>query len=35
MSWAGKMSVLVNDKKALKEFIKDTTSVGNVVSLTS
>lgn len=34
MSWASKMSALVNNKEALKVFMKDKTSAGNSVSLT-
>lgn len=34
MSWASKMSTLVNNKDALKAFMKDKTSAGNSVSLT-
>lgn len=34
MSWASKMSTLVNNKEALKAFMKDKTSAGNSVSLT-
>ncbi|KXZ73635.1 Alpha/beta hydrolase family protein [Acinetobacter venetianus] len=34
MSWASKMSTLVNNKDALKVFMKDKTSAGNSVSLT-
>ncbi|WP_330960071.1 alpha/beta hydrolase [Photobacterium sp. 53610] len=34
MSWASKMSTLVNDKEALRVFMKDKTSAGNSVSLT-
>ncbi|ENU42355.1 alpha/beta hydrolase [Acinetobacter seifertii] len=34
MSWASKMSTLVNNKEALKVFMKDKTSAGNSVSLT-
>lgn len=34
MSWASKMSALVNNKDALKVFMKDKTSAGNSVSLT-
>ena len=34
MSWASKMSTLVNNKAALKVFMKDKTSAGNSVSLT-
>ncbi|MEN8347251.1 alpha/beta hydrolase [Acinetobacter nosocomialis] len=33
MSWASKMSTLVNNKDALKAFMKDKTSAGNSVSL--
>jgi alpha-beta hydrolase superfamily lysophospholipase len=33
MRWASKMSTLVNDKAALKVFMKDKTSAGNSVSL--
>ncbi|EPF88133.1 hypothetical protein GCM10025882_27920 [Acinetobacter gyllenbergii] len=33
MSWASKMSTLVNNKAALKVFMKDKTSAGNAVSL--
>ena len=34
MSWASKMSTLVNNNDALKAFMKDKTSAGNSVSLT-